>query len=40
MLTETAAPDFALDDTAGNSVRLSDYCGQRHVVLVLTRGFR
>ncbi len=37
------APDFALEDTQGNTVRLSDYVGKqvgnKHVVLVLTRGF-
>jgi peroxiredoxin len=33
------APDFDLTDTAGRTVRLSDYAGQRHVVLVFNRGF-
>ena len=33
------APDFALQDTQGNPVRLSDYVGKRNVVLVFTRGF-
>ncbi|MHB1134714.1 MAG: redoxin domain-containing protein [Chloroflexota bacterium] len=32
------APDFTLPDTNDNPVRLSDYRGQRHVVLALTRG--
>ena len=32
------APDFALNDTAGRLVRLSDFRGQRHVVLVFNRG--
>ena len=33
------APDFALEDFQGQIVRLSDYRGQKHVVLVLNRGF-
>jgi peroxiredoxin len=35
----TGAPDFSLDDFNGCQVRLSDYCGRRHVVLVFNRGF-
>ena len=35
----TTAPDFALTDTQGQSVALSDYRGQKHVVLVFNRGF-
>jgi len=35
----TEAPDFALEDFQGHTVRLSDYPGERHVVLVLNRGF-
>ena len=35
----TAAPDFALEDFAGKTVRLSDYHGTKHVVLVFNRGF-
>ncbi len=35
----STAPDFALEDTQGNTVRLSDYVGKKHVALVLTRGF-
>ena len=33
------APDFELTDTAGQTVRLSDYRGKKHVVLVFNRGF-
>ncbi len=33
------APDFELEDYAGKVVRLSDYAGERHVVLVFNRGF-
>ena len=35
----TAAPDFALADFNGNLVRLSNYKGRNHVLLVLNRGF-
>jgi peroxiredoxin len=34
-----AAPDFELTDVQGRIVRLSDYRGKKHVVLVFTRGF-
>jgi peroxiredoxin len=36
---ETIAPDFALADTQGNMLCLSDYRDKKHVVLVFTRGF-
>jgi peroxiredoxin len=36
---DSPAPDFALSDFRGRAVHLSDYCGQRHVVLVFNRGF-
>ena len=35
----TSAPDFSLSDFKGRLVRLSNYLGQRHVVLVFNRGF-
>lgn len=34
------APDFSLVDLNGNSVTLSDYRDQKHVVLVFNRGFQ
>ena len=33
------APDFGLEDYRGQMVRLSDYRGVKHVVLVFNRGF-
>jgi peroxiredoxin len=33
------APDFALPDLNGQMVRLSDFRGRQHVVLVFNRGF-
>jgi hypothetical protein len=38
-LTTTTAPDFVLQDTLGRSVRLADFRGEKHVVLVFNRGF-
>lgn len=38
LATETA-PDFTLMDTQGKTIRLSDYRGKKHVLLVLNRGF-
>jgi peroxiredoxin len=35
----TTAPDFALQDFEGKTVRLSDYQGHKHVVLIFNRGF-
>jgi len=33
------APDFALTDTEGHGVTLSNFRGDWHVVLVFNRGF-
>ncbi len=33
------APDFSLTDYRGEPVRLSQFRGQRHVLLVFNRGF-
>ena len=38
-LNKSIAPDFALADTHGNMLCLSDYRDKKHVVLVFTRGF-
>jgi len=35
----TPAPDFSLADWQGQMVRLSDFRGRNHVVLVFNRGF-
>ena len=36
----TPAPDFTLDDFQGQPVSLSDFAGEKNVVLVLNRGFQ
>jgi len=33
------APDFELADSEGRQVRLSNYKGKKHVVLIFNRGF-
>lgn len=33
------APDFVAIDSMGRSIKLSDYVGREHVVLVINRGF-
>jgi len=33
------APEFTLNDFRGHSVRLADFRGKKHVVLVFNRGF-
>ncbi len=33
------AIDFSLTNTRGETIRLSDYQGKKHIVLVLNRGF-
>jgi peroxiredoxin len=33
------APDFTAADASGRTVRLSDFRGIKHVVLVFNRGF-
>ena len=38
-LLDRLAPDFALEDAQGHPIRLSDYRGTKHVVLVFNRGF-
>ena len=35
----TPAPDFELQDFNGNTIRLRDFKGRSHVLLVFNRGF-
>lgn len=35
----TPAPDFSLTDFNGQEVKLSDFRGKTHVLLVFNRGF-
>jgi peroxiredoxin len=35
----TPAPDFSLQNFQGETVRLSDFRGKSHVLLVFNRGF-
>ena len=35
----THAPEFTLPDFIGNSVSLSDFVGQKNVLVVFNRGF-
>ena len=39
ILETKMAPDFALTEVDGEPVRLSDYRGIKHVILVFNRGF-
>ncbi len=34
-----SAPDFTLQDFNGDLVKLSDFQGDKHVVLIFNRGF-
>jgi peroxiredoxin len=35
----STAPEFSMSDSEGRTVRLSDYRGQKNVLLVFNRGF-
>jgi peroxiredoxin len=39
MAVSKNAPDFELIDPEGQTVRLSDFKGAKHVVLIFNRGF-
>ena len=39
VITNSPAPDFALEDSTGNLFRLSDYKNKKNIILVLNRGF-
>ncbi len=36
---DTPAPDFSMEDLHGQQVRLSDFRGEKYVLLVFNRGF-
>ncbi len=36
---DRTAPDFQLNDFNGNPVKLSDFKGLKHIILVFNRGF-
>jgi peroxiredoxin len=37
--TASLAPEFSAIDSEGRTVRLSDYRGKKHILLVFNRGF-
>jgi peroxiredoxin len=39
VVIDAEAPDFELADFTGRKVRLSEYRGKNHILLVLNRGF-
>ena len=36
---DAVAPEFTLENHQGQTVRLSDYGEQKHVILIFNRGF-